>query len=121
MSIKFDLVRLLRTSQRDMSCEELAAALHRRLGYIRQVCGELHALKRIHIVAWIPPRSRGRHSPIFAIGPGEDAPLPPKLTDSERMLRFRLNSPERVAASRKKCYVKKAALKRMYSSLLMSE
>lgn len=120
MSIRFDLIRLLRTSQRDMSCEELALMLHRKLGYIRQVCGELHKEEKIHVSAWIPPRTRGRHSPIFALGPGEDAPMPPRLTDSERMLRFRLSSPDKVAASRRKCHMKKKALKSMYSSLLMS-
>ena len=59
---------------------DVAAALNLSPDAARNALTRLHQLRRVHIAAWHRNRrAGGRPAPMYAHGPGTDAPRPPPL------------------------------------------
>lgn len=56
--------------------------------WARHLLKRLHAAKRVHIVGWTHS-SRGPYAPVYAWGPGEDAPKPQRQSSADRCLQYR--------------------------------
>jgi hypothetical protein len=68
-----------------MDAWQLADAVHCHFRTAGRVLAQMHKLGQVHIVRW--ERSQGSALPVYALGLGEDAPRPVKLTDKERKAR----------------------------------
>lgn len=77
----------------------IAKAIGVAIGNTWKVTDTLHARQEIHIQRWERPRS-GPWSPVFAAGPGLDAPKPGKMSAEEVQRRYR----ERMRAERPEEY-----------------
>jgi hypothetical protein len=72
---------------RPMNCKDIAAEVHCHVRTASRVLREMHEDGLTHIHSW--HRSQGAHLPVYAFGPGEDAPKLPSLTDKERKARVK--------------------------------
>lgn len=72
---------------RPMNCKDIAAEVHCHVRTASRVLREMHEDGLLHVQSW--QRSQGAHLPVYAFGPGEDAPKLPSLTDKERKARVK--------------------------------
>jgi hypothetical protein len=72
---------------RPMNCKDMAAEVHCHVRTASRVLREMHEDGLLHVQSW--QRSQGAHLPVYAFGPGEDAPKLPSLTDKERKARVK--------------------------------
>ncbi len=72
---------------RPMNYKDVAAEVHCHIRTASRVLREMHEDGLLHIHSW--QRSQGAHLPVYAFGPGEDAPKLPSLTDKERKARVK--------------------------------
>ena len=79
---------------REMTTDEIAAAVHINAAYAREYVKHLRQTFQIHVVAYreVKVRHAWNH-PVYAWGAGADAPPPRRLTDAERS-RLRRKDPE---------------------------
>jgi hypothetical protein len=61
----------------------VAAALTLHPSTVYEQIGIAHKAGLIHVVKWNRRSSGGRPTPIYVLGPGEDAPMPAPLTNAE--------------------------------------
>lgn len=110
---------VLRSPNRVLLWKALVAGerMHKHLAAIRfglkkqsalDALNELHAAGKVHIVAWTRNGDRGPMTKVFAFGPGQDVPHPPKLSAAFVCKRYRERDPERSRANDRRYRIKKA-------------
>lgn len=73
---------------RPMHAWQLADAVHCHFRTAGRVLAQMHKLGQVHIIRW--ERSQGAPLPVYALGLGDDAVRPVKLTDKERKARSKV-------------------------------
>jgi len=74
--------------ERPMDRVALAAVVYCHVQTAARVLSDMHKAGQVHVVEW--QRRRGKHLPVYAFGPGEDAPKLVPLTDKERRARVKV-------------------------------
>lgn len=94
-STSVDELAIRMLSVRPMTAAEMAAETGR-----SYECFRLWTTRnrdKIHIVGW--PRSCGNRAARYALGPGDDVPRPPKMSNSEKNIRYRATEGGKLAHS----------------------
>jgi hypothetical protein len=90
--------------------------------HVKHVAGELSKLKKkgkIHYGGWEPFEGNRRSPrPVYAFGPGEDAPRPTPMPVAQRKRRYKLKHPDRIKASRRRTYLKHRSLTPFFMQLV---
>ncbi len=101
---------------REMTTEEIAAAVHINTSYAREYIKHLRSRFDIHIVGYrAVKRTHLWHHPIYAWGPGTDAPPPKRQTDAQRA-RERRRDPEKKLADAMKQRAKRIQPRRDWTA-----
>lgn len=72
-----------------MTSYDLAPEVHLVQRSVHNVLRQLHAEGLVHIVGWVHRAPPGPLTPIWAYGPGTDAPCPRPLTSAQKQARRR--------------------------------
>lgn len=91
--------KILEALTRPMTSYELAPQVHLVQRSTHNVLRQLHAESLVHIVGWVHRAPPGPLTPVWAYGPGRDAPCPRPLSGAQKMAkhRARLTSSQREA------------------------